>query len=248
MQSTSSVPNWRPLRGNAIFNAGFSSGTSQSVPQLNSNMPYRPSLESTNEKAEISSLPDPGDWDPNYSEELLLQEDGPDVGSMVSEFTNIMRISHPPDPAVPVAGMGRFNNTYQTHMNSHIPNQRNFLTNQAFPQVDASSSSAHDMHAGHGRPIMSSQFTPHSAQISPSRFGQHPPPCHRSNYVPPNFARGGEWNHQKVQPPPIYNNVGSHSLGNNTLPNGSPWGLRPGYPVTNIPPASNSRKDYGRIV
>lgn len=66
MQSTSSVPNWRPLRGNARFNAGFSSGTSQSVPQLNSNMPYRPSLESTNEKAEISSLPDPGDWDPNY--------------------------------------------------------------------------------------------------------------------------------------------------------------------------------------
>lgn len=58
------------------------------------------------------------------SDELLLQEDGPDVGSMVSEFTNIMRISHPPDPAVPVAGMGRFNNTYQTHMNSHIPNQR----------------------------------------------------------------------------------------------------------------------------
>lgn len=248
MQSTSSVPNWRPLRGNARFNAGFSSGTSQSVPQLNSNMPYRPSLESTNEKAEISSLPDPGDWDPNYSEELLLQEDGPDVGSMVSEFTNIMRISHPPDPAVPVAGMGRFNNTYQTHMNSHIPNQRNFLTSQAFPQVDASSSSAHDMHVGHGRPIMSSQFTPHSAQGSPSRFGQHPPPCHRSNHVPSNFTRGGEWNHQKVQPPPLYNNVGSHSLGNNTLPNGSPWGRRPGYPVTNIPPASNSRKDYGRIV
>ncbi|KAI3924527.1 hypothetical protein MKX01_037967, partial [Papaver californicum] len=56
-------------------------------------------------------------------DELLLQEDGSDVGSMVFEFTNATHISHPPDPAVPVAGMGRFMNTYQTHMNSHIPNQ-----------------------------------------------------------------------------------------------------------------------------
>ncbi|OVA18381.1 Protein kinase domain [Macleaya cordata] len=252
VQSTSNLPNWRHQRGNMRYTSGFSSGVSQSTPQpvpLNANMPFHSSLlEAANEKAETSSLPDPGDWDPNYSDELLLQEDGSDMGSMASDFTNMMRISHSLDPAVPVAGIGRFNHTYQPHINSHLSNQRKNGPIQAYSHVDADSPpSTHDMHVGYARSMSkSTHFMPHSAQSSPSRFGQQP--AQRSNHGHSAFVRGGDWNHPKVQPPPPNcNNVGPRSPGSSTFANGSSWGRRPGHPMTTIPPTSHARKDYGRI-
>lgn len=67
-QSTSNTPSWRQQRGGTRLTTGFSSGISQNTPSIAtcSNMSIPPAPESACDKSESSSLPDPGDWDPNY--------------------------------------------------------------------------------------------------------------------------------------------------------------------------------------
>lgn len=61
------------------------------------------------------TLPDPGDWDPNYSEELLLQDDGSELASELSKGLNI---------ASPEVGHGRFNHVASTSTSTSVPFQR----------------------------------------------------------------------------------------------------------------------------
>ncbi|KAF9626746.1 hypothetical protein IFM89_038964 [Coptis chinensis] len=65
VQSTSTAPSWRPQRGAIRSTTGSSSSKQSFVPS--STMPVSLASDSTFDKSESSSLPDPGDWDPNYS-------------------------------------------------------------------------------------------------------------------------------------------------------------------------------------
>ncbi|XP_065852226.1 dual specificity protein kinase YAK1 homolog [Euphorbia lathyris] len=186
------------------------------------------------------SLPDPGDWDPNYSDELLLQEDGSDVSSISNEFSKGMHLGAV-DPSV---GLGRSNRASNHSSNSFIQRQNGPI--QAFPHTEVGSPPAHDMHPGYGRAMSKpSHFMSHIPQNSPSRLGQQSLP--RLNYGR-SSGRSSEWNHIKVQPPQSsFNSGGPHSPGSSSLNNGMPWGHKANYPATSIPPASRGRKDYGRI-
>ncbi|KAI3472515.1 hypothetical protein Pfo_028009 [Paulownia fortunei] len=97
-QPNPSASTWRPQQGGRSMTSGYSSSHMQTVHG------------SGYDKSEASnSLPDPGDWDPNYSEELLLQEDSSDTSSMTSEFIKRMHLSQPLISAEPLIGAGRSN-------------------------------------------------------------------------------------------------------------------------------------------
>ncbi|KAF6168893.1 hypothetical protein GIB67_038390 [Kingdonia uniflora] len=211
VQSSSNMPNWRLQRGNARSTSGSfapSSSVSHSMPS-----------EVTFEKPESSLLPDPGDWDPNYSDELLLQEDSSETSSLASELTNGMRLNH---TVVSTAGVGRFNSaSYQPTTNPVLFNQRTNGPVQTYSHAEMGSPPSdhniYDMHAGgYTRPVSKhSHSMPHFSQNSPSRFFQQP--VQMFNYGQPTFPRGGQWNHHMVQPPlSNFNNMGPHSSDNNT--------------------------------
>ncbi|KAJ6884266.1 hypothetical protein NC652_031307 [Populus alba x Populus x berolinensis] len=204
---------WMQQQGGSGSAAGPS--TIQSIPgsfKPAPNMKCPQSAGPIHDKLEASlSLPDPGDWDPNYSDELLLQEDGSDVSSISTEFSNSMHLGS----GVPVVGVGRPNRA--SNASSSSSNQRNGPFH-AFSHVDAGSPpSAHDLHAGYGRSMSKpSYFTPHISQNSPSRLGQQP--LQRSSHGRPT-VRGSEWNHIKVQPPSSFNSGGQRSPGSSSLNN-----------------------------
>ncbi|KAJ6858509.1 dual specificity protein kinase YAK1 [Populus alba x Populus x berolinensis] len=181
------------------------------------------------------SLPDPGDWDPNYSDELLLQEDGSDTSFLSSEFSNSMHLGS----GDPMVGVGRSNRA--SNASSSSLNQRQKGPIHAFSHVDVGSPpSAHDFHAGYGRSISKpSYFTPHVSPNSPSRLGQRF--SHGRLAV-----RGSEWNPIKVQPPSSsFSSGGQRSPGSSSLSNSMPWGRRANF--NSIPSPSRGRKDLGRI-
>ncbi|KAF9670376.1 hypothetical protein SADUNF_Sadunf13G0061900 [Salix dunnii] len=192
------------------------------------------------DKPEASlSLPDPGDWDPNYSDELLLQEDGSDVSSISTEFSDSMHIGS----GVPVVGVGRSNRS--ANASSSSLNQRNGPFH-AFSHIDVGSPpSAHELHGGYGRSMSKpSYFMPQNPQNSPSRLGQQP--LQRFSHGRPT-VRGSEWNHIKVQPPSSsFNSGGQRSPGSSSLNNSMPWGRRANFNSI-PPPPSRGRKDLERI-
>ncbi|KAF8380839.1 hypothetical protein HHK36_028334 [Tetracentron sinense] len=250
VQLPSIVPSWRQQRGGNGFTSGYSLAVhkiSESF-TLSSNVVFQQTTEASHDKPESSlSLPDPGDWDPNYSEELLLQEDGLDVSSLATELTNKMRFSHALDTAVPMTGVGRFNRIPNT--GSNLSNHRAIGPVQANPHVEVGSPpSGHgNMHAGYTRPISNpSYLIPHFSQNSPSRLGLQP--VQRSTHWQSTFVGGGEWNHPNVQPPlPNCNTGGPRSPSNNKFTNSMPWGRKAGHPFTTIPPTSHARRDFGKI-
>ncbi|KAL4557281.1 hypothetical protein LXL04_035454 [Taraxacum kok-saghyz] len=164
-------------------------------------------------KSETStSLPDPGDWDPNYSEELLLQDDGSEVNNMTVEFGKSMNINQES-----FVGVGRFN---------QMPGQRPI---QGFSHGEGSSP---DMYT---HPMMTpSHLMPHFSQFSPSRLGQQQQPGQRFN--PRGMGiRGAEWNHGKQPPNSNLNfNSGGGGGGGPRSPRSSssssaPWGMYHDY-------------------
>ncbi|XP_022718647.1 dual specificity protein kinase YAK1-like isoform X1 [Durio zibethinus] len=241
IQSNSNPANWKQQRGGIGMVPGYS--IFQNIPNsigLGSNVQLQYSTGATQDKSEASmSLPDPGDWDPNYSDELLLQEDGSDENCMSADFNRGMHIGLA-DSSV---GVGRFNYASTTSSNLSIQRQNGPI---GFSHVEVGSPpSAIDSNAGYPR-FMSkhSHFMPHMTQNSPSRLGQQT--VQRFNHGRSTGAWGSEWNHMKVQLPPSFKSGGPHSPGNSTFSNGMPWGRRANHPVSNIPPASRGKKDYGR--
>ncbi|XWS64989.1 hypothetical protein CRYUN_Cryun05aG0052400 [Craigia yunnanensis] len=237
IQSNSSTANWKQQRGGIGMATGYS--IVQNIPNsigLGSNVQLHHSSGATQDKSEASmSLPDPGDWDPNYSDELLLQEDGSDESCISADFNRGMHIGSA-DSSI---GVGRFNRASVTSSNLSIQRQNGPI---GFSHVEVGSPpSANDSHAGYPR-----HFMPHMTQNSPSRLGQQT--VQRFNHGRSTGARGSELNHMKVQlPPSSFNSGGPRSPGNSSFSNGMPWGRRANHPVSNIPPASRGRKDYGRI-
>ncbi|KAK8690067.1 hypothetical protein V6N13_088770 [Hibiscus sabdariffa] len=243
LQSNSNTANRKQQRG--AIGIGTSYSVVQNIPNsigLGSNLQLQYSSRATQDKSEASMpLPDPGDWDPNYSDELLLQEDGSDESLISADFNRGMHIAS----ADSFAGVGRVNLALATSSNLSIQRQNGPI---GFSHVEVGSPpSANDWHTGYPRFISKqSLFMPHMTQSSPSRLGQQTLP--RFNHGRSTGARGSEWNHMKVQlPPPSFNSGGQRSPGNSSLSNGMTWGRRANHPVSNIPPASRGRKDYGRI-
>ncbi|WCJ27736.1 hypothetical protein M5689_009462 [Euphorbia peplus] len=241
-RQSNSGTNWMPQHRNSGVTTGHSS-VQNTMPGSfkTSHMKMSQGVGPSHDKPEAGlSVPDPGDWDPNYSDELLLQDDGSDVSSISNEFSKGMHFGS----VDPLVGLGRSNRSSNQSSNSFIQRQNGSI--QAFPHNEVGSPPAHDMHPGYGRGLSkSSHFMP---QNSPSRLGQQPLP--RFNYGK-SSGRGSEWNHIRVQAQPpqsSFNSGGPHSPGNSSLNNGMPWGHKANYPVTSIPPASSrGRKDYGRI-
>ncbi|XP_077244716.1 dual specificity protein kinase YAK1 homolog isoform X2 [Tasmannia lanceolata] len=250
MQSASNLPSWRQQRNG--YSSGLSSNIHQNTPlffPLSSQVAVLPSSEAYDKAECSSSPPDPGDWDPNYSDELLLQEDGSDVSSLTSGVANGMRLIQASDSASLTSGIGRFNRGFfdqaQTSSSCILTNQRTNGAVQEYSHVEGSPPSIHDMHIGHSRLMpKASHYMPHFSQNSPTRFGQQP--IQQFNQVHPTFAPG-ERNHPKGQPTLSCNSAGPRSTGQNIFANGTPWGRRAGYPITTIPPSYHARKDYGRI-
>ncbi|XVF06800.1 hypothetical protein REPUB_Repub06bG0081800 [Reevesia pubescens] len=243
MQSNSNTANWKQQRGGIGMAAGYS--IVQNIPNsigLGSNVLLQHNTGAIQDKSEASmSLPDPGDWDPNYSDELLLQEDGSDESCLSVDFNRGMHIGSA-DSSV---GVGRFNHASTTSSSLSIQRQNGPI---GFSHVEVGSPpSTNDSDAGYPR-FMSkhSHLMPHMTQNSPSRLGQQN--VHQFNHGRSTGGRGSEWNHIKVQlPPSSFNSGGPHSTGNTSSSNGMPWGRRANHPVSNIPPASRGKKDYGRI-
>ncbi|XP_077238594.1 dual specificity protein kinase YAK1 homolog isoform X2 [Tasmannia lanceolata] len=254
MQPTSNLPSWRQQRVGNGYASGLSPNIHQNIPisfPLSSQLVSLPSSEPYDKAECSSSPPDPGDWDPNYSEELLLQEDGSDVSSLASGITNGMCLSQASDSASLSSGFGRFNHGFfdqgHTSSSSILTNQRTNGAVQVYSQVEGSPPSVHDMHMGHAHSMskLPSHYVPHISQNSPSRFSQQP--VQHFNHVHSTFGRGVR-NHPKGQPTPSCNSAGLHPPGQTTFANGTSWGRRAGHPITTIPPSSHARKDYGRII
>ncbi|XP_076946169.1 dual specificity protein kinase YAK1 homolog [Bidens hawaiensis] len=218
-ESTASAHRMQQQRnsGNGGANSSFGSG--------------KPLLPPKHDKPEASSsLPDPGDWDPNYSDDLLLEDNSSELNSMTLEFSKSMQVSQAFSPTGPFGGVGQFNQT----SNSNLSTQRPNVPIQAFPNAETSP----DVYV-HPMMMNSSHLIPH---FSPSRLGQ--PPVQRYGRSM-GSTRGGEWNHFKA-PLPNFNSGGPRSPGSN---NSAPWGRRGNHPIAaNILPSSHGRNEYERIV
>ncbi|XP_078437732.1 YAK1-like protein 1 isoform X2 [Wolffia australiana] len=146
--SSSCQPSWRQHRGSGV--SGFPPLASSS-----SNAPPNPSETSFDRQEGGSSSPDPGDWDPNYSDELLLQEDNADVRNLASELSNGLHID---------AGSNhnRGRKSYRPSFDQFFSNERRDEAPQPYSNMESNPSNVHDLHTG---------------QTRLSRFGQ--PPVHR---------------------------------------------------------------------
>ncbi|KAL0299839.1 UNVERIFIED_CONTAM: Dual specificity protein kinase YAK1 [Sesamum radiatum] len=242
-QLNTSTSTWRPQQGGRSITSGYSSSHMHTVQG------------SGYDKSEASnSLPDPGDWDPNYSldllpypfithlegrrlsshgpvnEELLLQEDSSDMSIITSEFMKGMHLSQPLVSSESQKGVGISSRI----SNASVSIQRHDGPVQSFSPGEAGSSPA--IH-GYAHMTNQSYFMPHSAQSSPSRLGQQPIQRHNLGRSAP--FRDGEWSHLNVQAPQY--SGGLRSPGSKDMH----WGRRGNYSVSNAP-AFHGRKDYGR--
>ncbi|KAG1362780.1 dual specificity protein kinase YAK1 [Cocos nucifera] len=217
--------NWRQQRS---VGTGLASGPSSTNHQPsaashahNSNIVSLHSSEVSFDKPECnSSVPDPADWDPNYSDESLLQEDNSD--SLAFEFNGI-RLGNTMDTMNATSGVSRFDGSRKLgHMNFMSTNYRTDGLFQAYSVGETSHTLTHDMHLGYGR-------LSHFSQNIPSRFGQQS--GRQFSHVNSSFMHG-ERNHHDGQP--------THS-------NYSVAGRRAGHSIATIVPSSHARKDYGRI-
>ncbi|CAF2270951.1 unnamed protein product, partial [Brassica napus] len=207
-------------QGHAIDNFNQSEGYSThniSSSSLRSNT-YNPS--STGPQLEnpdnTLSVPDPGDWDPNYSDELLLQEDSADESVIANAFSRSMQLG-----SADASSSRRFNSNAPAS-SSNLATQRRYGVNQAFSQVENGSPPSNDPRARFGQLMPGSQFTPHVSQNSPSRLGQQP---QRVYHGRPNAGRPMDRNHINAQLPPSNSNYGGQrSPRSSSYTNGVPWG------------------------
>ncbi|KAM1407711.1 hypothetical protein ACFX2F_002253 [Malus domestica] len=238
---SSNAGSWKQPRGGSGVSAGYLAQNMPASITVGSHIQFTKTTGVSHEKAEaIQSLPDPGDWDPNYSDELLLQEDGSDVSCFTAEFSQGMHFSS----AETLVGSGRFNHAPNSSTGPSFQRQNGPIQSYPHSEVGSPPPTTEPL-AGYMRLSKPSHFMPHISQNSPSRLGQQ---YQRSNHGRPTNSRGNDWNHMKMQPPsPNFNSGGPHSPGNSSFSNGMSWGHRASHPITSIPPASRGRKDYGRI-
>ncbi|KAL6652088.1 hypothetical protein ACP70R_011013 [Stipagrostis hirtigluma subsp. patula] len=210
---------WRPQIGSRSgfsLEASSSHGPSQA---FNSQAPTSRSFDFLPNTSAPSAL-DPADWDPNYSDESLLQEDS----SLSADLSSSLRLGDATDQA---SGSIRSTNV-QGHAfmaSNPLPNQ-SYRTDQVF----------HVSSRGGSVPTVASNYGGYNPpsypqQNSRARHGQ-PFSQQRYNQAPPMAS------HHNVQPAwPGYG-----------MGDGMPWGGAGGHPFTTSGlPSSLARKDYGSI-
>ncbi|GMH10726.1 hypothetical protein Nepgr_012567 [Nepenthes gracilis] len=246
MPSNFNAATLKQLQGASGISVEYSSLTSMpSSITHSSSMHFSQAKGTSKDRLETGlSLPDPGDWDPNYSDELLLQEDTPNASSLVSQLSNGLRISQASVPAETYIGFGRFKHNLNTSSSKLL--QRPNGPIQTVSQAEAGSPpSVYDLNVGYGRSM--SKASPYLPQHnSPSRLGQQP--IQQFNHGRSLAIHVNEGPHIKLQPNPFsFNSGGPRSPGSSSFNNGTPWGRRANYPITSMPPSSYGKKDHGRI-
>ncbi|KAF8670254.1 hypothetical protein HU200_050787 [Digitaria exilis] len=222
-------------------NAGPSSGHSSWRPQISSRSGF--SLEASSSRGpshvhhpqapshsfdfspntSAPSALDPADWDPNYSDESLLQEDS----SLSADLSSSLHLGEPRQPS---------GSTRSANFQGHVFATSNPVsTNQRGDQVFHSSYQGGSSHSN--VPINYGGYNPPSYPQQNPRHGQ---PIHQQRY---NQANSGPMrpmgNHHSGQP------VWSSTYG---MGDGVPWGGTGGHSFTTSGlPSSVGRKDYGSI-
>lgn len=229
-------------QGSSSVNIGFSNAHNIASSSMLGGHAQFQKTQGVHDKPEASnSLPDPGDWDPNYSEELLLQEESSEMSNLTSEFTKGMHLGQAVVSQEPFTGVRRSNQI--SNLNPSMSQRPTGQTQAFLPGEVGSPPSGHELHGGYMHTMANpSYLMPHFAQSSPSRLGQQPS-LHRFNQGRATAVHYNE-SHAKAQ--------SSHSTYNTDTPlsaarNGASWGRRGSNPVPNIPPTSRTRKDYKRI-
>ncbi|XP_055827728.1 dual specificity protein kinase YAK1 homolog isoform X4 [Solanum dulcamara] len=93
-------------QGSSSANVGFSNVHSS---MLGGHAQFQKTQGVLDKPDENNSLPDPGDWDPNYREELLLQEDSSEMSNLTSEFSKGVHLGHAGVSQEPFTGVRRPN-------------------------------------------------------------------------------------------------------------------------------------------
>ncbi|XP_049394201.1 dual specificity protein kinase YAK1 homolog isoform X1 [Solanum stenotomum] len=227
-------------QGSNSVNVGFSNAHNITSPSMLGG--HAQFQKTQGDKPDASnSLPDPGDWDPNYSEELFLQEDSSEMSNLSSEFSKGMHLGQAGVSQEPFAGVRRPNQI--SNLNPSMSQRPTGQTQAFLPGEVGSPPSGHELHGGYMHNMANpSYLMPHFAQSSPSRLGQQPP-LHRFNQGRATAVHYND-SHAMAQ--------SSHSTYNADNPlsaarNGASWGRRGSNPLPNIPPTSRTRKDYKRI-
>ncbi|KAM3225704.1 hypothetical protein ACQJBY_058431 [Aegilops geniculata] len=220
--------NWRPQIGvstglstNSSTNHGYvqPSGYNDFRPFHSSNVPADTSTST-------SSVPDPADWDPNYSDESLLQEDN----SLSAELGSV----HLRDASGRTIQSGRLPNI-QSH-DIAGSNQRNDFLFHA-PSLRES---------GHSTGCVNYDSYNHANNSQRNFAGRHGQPFQRYNHM----------NSSSICPTGNLQNVQSawskYGMPDSTSPprmvEGMPWGGSAGHSLaTSGLPPSFGRKDFGRI-
>eukprot|EP01018_Ginkgo_biloba_P029192 Gb_18180 [translate_table: standard] len=184
-QGSSPLQPWRQRAG-----TGISTGSAISYDQKTS-MPYCPApkaaLLSTTEMCsdggeDNSPSSDPGDWDPNYSDELLFQEDVSDSHSPRSRVSGGIR-SVQASSSTPslVGGWGRAAHSYTQFQGNSTCNSNLYRPNglvQGHTNLEGSPPSVHGLQIGHmhsmSKPSYQGPFL--LQQNSASQLRQHSSP------------------------------------------------------------------------
>ncbi|URD92041.1 Protein kinase domain [Musa troglodytarum] len=139
------------------------------------------------DKPESSYLPfGPGDWDPNYSDESLVQGDCSEIDSLALGFDSVICLGCSMDLSNQTSGIGTFPlNSQQALVGSNYM----YADSRNPPVIQG-------LHGGYAHPVSLPHSVSQSAQNTPRHFGQqsfqqfnHAHTMHTHNL----------WNHQKAQ-------------------------------------------------
>uniref|UniRef100_A0A0E0GBT0 Protein kinase domain-containing protein n=1 Tax=Oryza nivara TaxID=4536 RepID=A0A0E0GBT0_ORYNI len=232
----SALPNpghfsWRP---HTCAGSGLSTDTSNhgSFPpsRYGGFPPSHSSNVSADTLASTSSIPDPADWDPNYSEESLLQED-----TSLSDALSDLHLKDASGQTNQSSRLAHIQSHAIANSNSLSMNQRGDRLFHASTLTESSASTGHVTYDGY-----------HNANYSQLNFqSRHGQPFQRYNHMTASYLRP-MGNHHNGQP--VWPNYGMAEPPPATMADGMPWGGRPGHSFTaGGLPSSFAGKDFGRI-
>eukprot|EP00252_Welwitschia_mirabilis_P027273 TRINITY_DN9318_c0_g1_i1.p1 TRINITY_DN9318_c0_g1~~TRINITY_DN9318_c0_g1_i1.p1 ORF type:complete len:1022 (-),score=206.92 TRINITY_DN9318_c0_g1_i1:595-3660(-) len=184
-------------------------------------------------------LPDPGDWDPNYSDELLLEEDGSEImsprfasaGSM--RFAQGLASSSTSGPNVSRSGRNNAFTQVSSSSNSNVYRSNGLI--EGYSSLDGSQTSVHGMQPNYNRSMPKSlHHGPHSGQQnSPSRLGQNSSQFLHQQYS--NYRQQSMLNPNMISPPNAFGQKYSQKYMNQRSAVGGSGSL-PSFPPTSKDP------------
>uniref|UniRef100_A0A453CTX8 Uncharacterized protein n=1 Tax=Aegilops tauschii subsp. strangulata TaxID=200361 RepID=A0A453CTX8_AEGTS len=219
---------WRPqITSRSGFSMEASSSHGPSQAYSSHNAPPLPSFDALPDTSAPSTL-DPSDWDPNYSDESLLQEDN----SLSADLSSNLHLR---DATGQPGGSAR-----STRAQSH-----NFASSNPLP-TSQSYGAGQQLHSGsHGRSTRPTVPLSYGGFNPPNYPQQSLRGRHGHQFLQPRYNQP---TNSHMRPP-----MGSHQSGQPAWPpygmgEGVPWGGTGVHPFTTGGlPSSLPRKDYGSI-